>query len=291
MQDHPKQPNKTRITVIILAFASDVYLSLGHLKWLPDWVPLVVIAGAAIYWLFVEQSVRAVVGQWFKTETGRIIHPETNRPARQPKIRWKKAIITVLAVAILSTAIGTITYRFRVKAFSVVADFEFVSSGKLHMPFRADGYTATSGIAIDNKTREATGLTNWAVSLKFKDGKQVYGRIPFATDQDMPLSIGTYDGKNMSQLTLKPADYLPLRAPQPIPPGGGIWGWIPADWESYSEKDVRGHGVTLVVEFDEIATGEHHIITNYLDAPSDTLPPGIVHIKPKGSDWPDPQDR
>jgi hypothetical protein len=218
----------------------------------------------------------------FKTEGGKIIHPTTYRPVLEPRVKRKKAVLTIAIVLAFSSSIGGFAWMFRTRAFEVVGDPEFVASGAYHDPFGGpEQYSAIAGISIDNRTRYATGLTDWKVSLKFKDGKTVEGAIPAATDKDVPLSVGTFNGKQLNQLTLKPADYLPLKAAQPIPAGGGTWGWLPAIFKGYTRSDVRGKGGILTIEFSEIATGNKHVLTDSLDAPSAELPPGMFHIRKK----------
>ena len=253
------------------------YLAKGHLDWLPDWVPLALMGGGGLYWVIVNPRVRLVPSTWFRTEAGLIIHPETKKPAIAPRLRTRETI-TALCVFVGMLLGGGLAWWFRAQAIAVIAQPEFVFSGADPDPFGGQEiYSTAMVMSIDNKARYPTGLTDWKASLKFPDGKIVNGWIPFATD--IPVPLGTFKGQQLNQLTLRPEDYLPVKGAQAISPGGGTWGYLPARFKGYTRKDVRGKGATLVVEFNEIATGKHHVVTDFLDGPSSELPPGTFPIR------------
>jgi len=261
-----------KIAAVIISVAFNAYLTTGALDGLPSWFPLAVMLIAGLYWVWVDPHLRAS----FKTETGRIIHPGSNKPAQLPRVRRRKAVITIVVVLVVASLLGGIAWKFRAKALAVVGHDEFVFSGAYHSPLGGpEEFLVTAGCSIHNGTRHATGITNWRASLKFKDGRIVEGYALPATDKDMPIPLAD---SNLQPLSLKATDYLPIKALQPIPPGGGTYGWFLSVFKGYTRKDVRGKGVVLIIQFNEIATGEQHAITVFLDTPEREVP-GIFRIR------------
>jgi len=284
-QNNQPQNKKSRSAVVVASVAFSVYLSLGHLDFLPDWIPLAITGAALIYWLATEPGIRVTLSEWFTTEPGLILNPETNKPAISRRIR-KPKVVTTAALIIFLLGVGIIASWYRAQVMTVSADASFVFMGAKHPLFSpSEIYETTILLSIDNKSRYATGLTSWEATLKFPDGRTAEGVIGFKTDQDVPVPLGTQNGNNQwMQFTLKPPDYLPTKAAEVIQPGGGIWGWLPAMFPGYTRKDVRGKGAMLIIHFREIATGKLHVVTNELDAHSADLPPGIFPIRLNNGD-------
>jgi hypothetical protein len=266
-----------QIAAGVISVAFSIYLARGGFDWLPDWVPLAVMLASGLYLLAVDPQVRAIFATSFRTETGRIIHPGTNKPAQLPRLRIRKAVITIICVLVVTSVIGGIAWKYRSEALAVVGRGLFVISGAYHDPFGGpEQYVASAACVIENKTRYPTGLNKWRTSLRFKDGHSVEGMGFSATDKDVPAPLIDSHGR---QLTMRAVDYLPIKAMQPIPPGGEISGWLASVFNGYTRSDVRGKGAILDVEFSEIATGKKHLITYSLDNIGSNLPPGTFLIR------------
>jgi hypothetical protein len=111
-----KPEYKSRIAVSITATCFTIFLAKSHLEWIPDWMLLLPMGAAGIYWLAFEPSVREVYDSFFHTEAGRILDPSTHRPLCKPKLRVERAIVTVVVVMGISLALGWALATYRAKS-------------------------------------------------------------------------------------------------------------------------------------------------------------------------------
>jgi hypothetical protein len=156
------------------------------------------------------------------------------------------------------------------KTDSVVdGHIEFVlSGGYRNFAAAPEQFVIHVGCSIDNKTGLATGLTDWKMLIKFKDGNTIEGVPPMVNgDLTVPLI-----GYNEKQVYFRAADYLPIKTMQPIPAWGATYGWYWSVFKGVTKTDVRGKGAILVIEFRELASGRGRTIERSMDSPGREIP-------------------
>jgi hypothetical protein len=107
---------KSRIPVGIIATAFNVYLAKGKLDFIPDSFPLLVMGGAGLYWLLVDDNIKTFAIGIFRQAESVIVHPSTGRPAIPSRLNRNRAMVSIASVVVICTFVGLVAWRFRREA-------------------------------------------------------------------------------------------------------------------------------------------------------------------------------
>jgi hypothetical protein len=128
-----------RAAALLFSAGFSIYLAKGGSGWIPNWVPLVIMLAAGIVWLATAESVQTLVLLVVRTQEGKIIDPSTHAPMQRSRIETKKAIVLIVFVMGLCSALGMAAWRYRKQAraeqqeagdgFSVILENKLVSFG------------------------------------------------------------------------------------------------------------------------------------------------------------------
>jgi len=205
----------SRLMGTLCGFGFSVYLAKGHLDWLPDYVPLAVMIAAGLIYLLTPE-VREIARRLLQTEAGRIIHPETKKPATVPRIRWKTLTVPVVVFSLCLVAGAVMTWE-RSNYFELRANVETTSlfyspKNSLQVPMM------TVILTIRNQSRDPYSVSDFWATIKWKDG------TISTMKSAMLVGVTRFTYMDGTVEMMYPEDDLDVKGREPIPAGGRIVG-------------------------------------------------------------------
>ena len=140
--------------IVSIAFA--VYLAKGHLDWIPDFAPLLVMMLAGVYWFAVDGNARSLAAAIFPKIESPILHPETEKPITRSKASVTKAG-GALAVSVIFILIGIVCWGFRSDA----------SSRQIHIRNIEIGVADSDEHFIVPETKNIAPETKWTAYVRY----------------------------------------------------------------------------------------------------------------------------
>lgn len=144
---------------VVVALAFNIWLAKGHLDWMPDFGPLIVMAGAGIYYLAADEKWREFAGKIVAGPISSIIDPNTDKPvAHRTLSSQRRGLLRNSAVVLASTILlGMGGWWLRSSSDVRHIKVPLVLIG----PLQSDGKLSING------ANSAIPGSNWAANVYF----------------------------------------------------------------------------------------------------------------------------